>query len=108
MILWHIAWLWCIQWKGNFTSSYRRACRLVPAGKFLIQKVLKGVLTVFYDDFPLLEPAGSSSLFDSMLSKFLSILGWHHATTGKKGLSYAESFDVLGASEPFEDKFWRL
>lgn len=108
VILWHIAWLWCIQWKGNLTSSHRRACRLVPAGKFLIQKLLKGVLTVFYDDFPLLEPAGSSSLFDSMLSKFLSILGWHHATTGKKGLSYAESFDVLGASEPFEDKFWRL
>lgn len=70
----------------------------MPAGKFLIQKLLKGVLTVFYDDFPLLEPAGSSSLFDSMLSKFLSILGWHHATTGKKGLSYAESFDVLGAT----------
>ena len=36
--------------------------------------------------------------FDGMLSKFLSILGWHHATTGRKGLSFAEAFDVLGAT----------
>ena len=63
-----------------------------------MQKLLGGILTVFYDDFPLIEPAVSAELFDQMMSKFLTILGWHHATTGKKGLSYAEAFDVLGAT----------
>ena len=79
-------------------SSVYAFNRISHSLKFLAQKLLKGVLTVFYDDFPILEPAASAGLFDGMLSKFLSILGWHHATTGKKGLSFAESFDVLGAT----------
>ena len=61
-----------------------------------VQKVLGGILTVFFDDFPLIEPSVSAELFDQMMSKFRTILGWHHATTGKKGLSCAEAFDVLG------------
>ena len=79
-------------------SSVYAFNRISHSLKFLVQKLLKGILTVFYDDFPILEPAVSAALFDGMVSKFLSILGWQHATTGKKGLSFAEAFDVLGAT----------
>ena len=79
-------------------SSVYAFNRISASIKFLVQKLLGGILTVFYDDFPLLEPSVSAELFDQMMSKFLTILGWHHATTGKKGLSYAEAFDVLGAT----------
>ena len=79
-------------------SSVYAFNRISASIKFLVQKLLVGILTVFYDDFPLIEPAVSAELFDQMMSKCLTILGWHHATTGKKGLSYAEAFDVLGAT----------
>ena len=79
-------------------SSVYAFNRISHSLKFLAQKLLKGILTVFYDDFPILEPSASAGLFDGMFSKFLSILGWHHATTGKKGLSFSEVFDVLGAT----------
>ena len=84
--------------------------RVSASIKFLVQKLMGGTLTVFYDDFPLIEPAVSAELFDQMMSKFLTILGWHHATTGKKGLSYAEAFDVLGATVDLEvrNKLGRL
>ena len=84
-------------------SSVYAFNRISNSLKFLVQKLLKGVLTVFYDDFPILEPAVNANLFDGMLSKFLSVLGWHHATTGQKGLSFAEAFDVLGATVDLKD-----
>ena len=63
-----------------------------------MQKVLGGILTVFYDDFPQLETGASSDLMDKLVSRFLTLLGWSHATTGTKGLPYASAFNVLGAS----------
>ena len=63
-----------------------------------MQKVLGGILTVFYDDFPQLETGASSELMDRLVSRFLTLLGWTHATTGTKGLPFSSAFNVLGAT----------
>ena len=79
-------------------SSVYAFNRISASIRFLIQKVLGGILTVFYDDFAELEAGASGDLMDRIVSRFLSILGWTHATTGSKGLSFSASFTVLGAS----------
>ena len=79
-------------------SSVYAFNRISASIRFLIQKVLGGILTVFYDDFPQLEAGASCDLMDRIVSRFLSSLGWTHATTGSKGLSFPASFTVLGAS----------
>ena len=56
-------------------SSVYAFNRIGAALRFLIQHVLKGILTVFYDDFPFLETSASSQLMDTMTSRFLSLLG---------------------------------
>ena len=44
-------------------SSVYAFNRISHSLKFLVQKLLKGILTVFYDDFPILEPSASAGLF---------------------------------------------
>ena len=72
--------------------------RISASIRFLVQKVLGGILTVFYDDFPQLETGASSELMDKLVSRFLTLLGWTHATTGTKGLPFSSAFNVLGAT----------
>ena len=78
-------------------SSVYAFNRIGAALKFLIQHVLKGILTVFYDDFPFLETASSSQLMEMMTSRFLSLLGWRHAKMGDKDVPFQDVFNVLGA-----------
>ena len=52
-------------------SSVYAFNRIGAALRFLIQHVLKGILTVFYDDFPFLETSASSQLMETMTSRFL-------------------------------------
>ena len=78
-------------------SSVYAFNRIGAAIRFLIQHVLKGVLTVFYDDFPLLETTACSQLMESMVAKFLTLLGWKHAMAGDKGVPFQHIFTVLGA-----------
>ncbi len=35
---------------------------------------------------------------DKLVSRFLTLLGWTHATTGTKGLPFSSAFNVLGAT----------
>ena len=78
-------------------SSVYAFNRIGAAIRFLIQHVLKGVLTVFYDDFPLLETTACAQLMESMLSRFLTLLGWKHALAGDKSVPFQQVFTVLGA-----------
>ena len=78
-------------------SSVYAFNRIGAALRFLIQHVLKGILTVFYDDFPFLEPAASAQLMEMMTSRFLSLLGWRHAKMDAKDVPFQEVFNVLGA-----------
>eukprot|EP00434_Breviolum_minutum_P036075 symbB.v1.2.031949.t1/scaffold3768.1/size50661/2 len=78
-------------------SSVYAFNRIGAAIRFLIQHVLKGVLTVFYDDFPLLKTTACSQLMESMVAKFLTLLGWKHAMAGDKGVPFQHIFTVLGA-----------
>ena len=78
-------------------SSVYAFNRIGASLRFLIQQVLKGVLTVFYDDFPFLETSQCSQLMETMTSRFLTLLGWKHAMQGDKGVPFQQVFTVLGA-----------
>ena len=72
---------------------------------FLVNRLLCLPSGVFYDDFPLLCPAGSASNADESASALLDLLGWAHAKTGSKGKPFAEQFEVLGMSLNLESMF---
>ncbi|CAE7237184.1 unnamed protein product [Symbiodinium sp. CCMP2592] len=63
---------------------------------FLLNKLLCIPAAVFFDDYPLMSPAGSADNADTAASAFLDALGWRHAKTGAKGRPFASDFDVLG------------
>ncbi|CAE7217520.1 unnamed protein product [Symbiodinium sp. CCMP2456] len=65
---------------------------------YLVNRLLCLPSGVFYDDFPLLCPAGSANNADESASALLDLLGWAHAKTGAKGRPFAEQFEVLGMS----------
>ncbi len=77
--------------------------RIGAALRSLIQQVLKGALTVFYDDFPFLETSACSQLVETMTSRFLTLLGWKHAMKGDKGIPFQQIFTVLGAELNLSD-----
>ena len=63
---------------------------------YLINKILLLPCGYFYDDFPLFSLAEDAEEMDEMVTEFLHLLGWRHATTGSKGKAFSEVFTVLG------------
>ena len=63
---------------------------------FLVNVVLKVPSAVYFDDYPMFSPEGSSQDTDALVSDFLDLLGWRHDRTGPKGKPFSPSFDVLG------------
>ena len=61
--------------------------------------------TVFYDDFPILEFAPLSSTTTGIVQNLLDLLGWKHATTGKKSVDFSQQMQVLGVAYGL-DNFW--
>ena len=55
-------------------------------------------LTVYYDDFPILEMAETAESADEGITAILDLLGWKFARTGKKAEPFADVFDVLGVT----------
>ena len=51
---------------------------------------------VFYDDFPMFQPASLAENADLAASELLDLLGWKHAKTGTKSAPFGEKFNVLG------------
>ena len=54
--------------------------------------------TVFYDDFPTVEPESTSVTARECAEGLFRALGWKFATEGKKALPFSSSFNVLGVS----------
>ncbi len=59
--------------------------------------------TVFYDDFPTVEPEQTCSTARACAEGFLESLGWRFAKEGKKALPFDPSFNVLGVSMHLQD-----
>ena len=55
-------------------------------------------LTVYYDDFPILEMAETAESADEGIAAILDLLGWKFARTGKKAEPFSDVFDVLGVT----------
>ena len=54
--------------------------------------------TVFYNDFPTVEPQPTADSAREVGEGMLDVLGWRFAREGKKALPYDECFNVLGVS----------
>lgn len=54
--------------------------------------------SVFYDDYPVIEHSSLTSMTTHMLDLFLNLLGWQHATTGKKAVPFSPEMTVLGVA----------
>ena len=61
--------------------------------------------TVFYDDFPILEFSSLASTTTGFVQNLLDLLGWKHATTGKKSVDFGDQMQVLGVTYWLEH-FW--
>ena len=61
----------------------------------LINHFMRIPTSVYFDDYPMLMPDSLADQADADVSEFLSILGWSHAITGKKGQPFMPRFDVL-------------
>ena len=55
-------------------------------------------MTVYYDDFPMVEPEETAESAEWCMAEILDILGWKFAREGSKAPPFATSFDVLGVS----------
>ena len=78
-------------------SSVYAFNRISLSIRFIIQHVLGGVLSCFYDDFPILEPRASCVLMNKAVGRLLQLLGWKYSQ-GDKDFPFAGSFNVLGAT----------
>ena len=56
------------------------------------------IVTVFYDDFPGLEPRNTASHARIATEAFLKVLGWTYADSDSKSLPYCAEFPPLGVS----------
>ena len=55
-------------------------------------------MTVYYDDFPMVEPEQTASSAERCMAEILDILGWKFARSGSKAPPFATAFDVLGVT----------
>ena len=55
-------------------------------------------MTVYYDDFPILEMEETTSSADECIAAILDVLGWRFARDGKKAVPFSDRFDVLGVT----------
>ncbi|CAE7224123.1 unnamed protein product [Symbiodinium sp. CCMP2592] len=80
---------------GSNASVYA-FLRISRALHHVLVKFLAALTTVFYDDFPIIEPAMGAPVLKSAVSAVLDCLGWAHSKDGDKALQFAGSFVALG------------
>ena len=75
----------------------------------LLVSELRLITTVFFDDFPILELEPLRHLTSKVIGSFLDLLGWRHATSGKKAADFDRNLVALGVefglSEVWEGRF---
>ncbi|CAK9015463.1 Uncharacterized protein (Fragment) [Durusdinium trenchii] len=52
--------------------------------------------TVYYDDFPCIEPRATADCAHECVTQILDLLGWQYAKEGVKAQRFASCFNVLG------------
>ena len=77
--------------------------RLSTALQTILQHYLKALATCFYDDFPMIEPAGTASVLSKAITACLDCLGWKHAKLSDKAIDFAAEFHALGISVQLKD-----
>ena len=60
---------------------------------------------VYFDDFPLVEFGPMADLTTKLVDSLLNLLGWTHATTGKKAEDFSDVMTVLGV-QYHTSSFW--
>ena len=78
------------------TSAVFSFNRVARSLWFLITRLLHLPCGFFYDDYPIFCLESEGEEIDQLVSEFLSLLGWDHATSGVKGLAFDKVFTVLG------------
>eukprot|EP00435_Cladocopium_sp_Y103_P046528 s3318_g13.t1 len=64
----------------------------------VLSSLLSLWMTVYYDDFPMLEMQETADSATEGVAAILDLLGWKFARAGKKAAPFSSSFDVLGIS----------
>ena len=77
-------------------SSVLNFNRLSRLGWELLVQILRLVVTNFYDDYPCLEPTGTSRMARLASETMFALLGWQCATEGSKAFDFAATFSALG------------
>ena len=82
---------------------------------FAFNKITRGIwtlvrkfhllTTVFYDDFPVIEFEPLAATTTNVVQHLLDLLGWKHATTGKKSVDFSDTMQVLGVAFHLQN-FW--
>ena len=78
------------------TSAVFSFNRVARSLWFLLSKLLQIPCGFFYDDYPMFCLDEEKDEVDKLVSEFLNLLGWDHATSGSKGLAFDKVFTVLG------------
>ena len=79
------------------TASVYSFIRVSRSLHHILVTYLNALCTVFFDDFPMLEPSQGATVLKSAVSAVLNCLGFWHDTEGKKQLKFDSSFIALGA-----------
>ena len=79
------------------TASVYSFIRVSRSLHHILVTYLNALCTVFFDDFPMLEPSQGAAVLKSAVSAVLNCLGFWHDTEGKKQLKFDSSFIALGA-----------
>ena len=85
------------------TGSVYGFVRVSQAIWFLISKLLKAIVSHYFDDFPTVERGEGCRVLSLAVSALLDLLGWEHAKEGDKALNFAASFDLLGVTFNLKD-----
>ena len=72
--------------------------RISKALWHLINRYLGLPASAYFDDYILFCPEEIAPQVDSLVSEFMSLLGWDHNLTGEKGQPFRDTFDVLGVN----------
>ena len=75
--------------------GFNRASRAIWAA---LSHWLRVTCTVFYDDFPVLEPEVTSLTCDISIRAFFVLMGWTISLEPKKNKPFSSSFDMLGVT----------
>ena len=81
------------------SASVYSFVRLSRALHHVFLKFLSSASTVYFDDFPVIEPAAGAAALKHAIAATLGILGWKFDDAGPKALSFEESFAALGVMD---------